>query len=400
MFALLLASVISAADPSAHLAAADGGVDVPADFIEDVRLLYGVVTCRGAPLPADLDAKAVEAFCAVEKPRYEKYAEHWAVSAREFLGKLDLPRLPAELVYPFGGGDLMTALTAYPNATTITTLSLELAGDPRRLAGLKDAKALKKSLLAIADASASTLISNDSLSKNLSKTQQGELPGQLSMHLMGLGMFGFEPVSVRYFRVEPDGSLHYYSKAEVLALDGQKAPSLKREWRSPDFSPAFANVEIQFVPVGQSSAPRRIHRHIAANLSNEGLAKAPGILKHLEAKGRVAAMTKAASYLLWNTNFSVARDYLTAHAVFMVSDSTGPPPRYWKRAGCAVQTYGSFQKSFLSTWEGYQQELRTEFATAKKLPMRFGYPDGSAEKRNHLITARCDAVTADGGVAP
>ena len=70
------------------------------------------------------------------------------------------------------------------------------------------------------------------------------------------------------------------------------------------------------------------------------------------------------------------------------------PPRYWKKAKCPVTTYGSFEKSFLGTWEVFQQELRTEFETqpARKLPMRFGYPDGSAEKRSHLFTALCPAT--------
>ena len=40
---------------------------------------------------------------------------------------------PKTVVYPFGGGDLMSALVAFPDATEITTISLELAGDPRRL---------------------------------------------------------------------------------------------------------------------------------------------------------------------------------------------------------------------------------------------------------------------------
>lgn len=399
MLALFLASLLTAAEAPPAPSASAPALDQPADFAAEVHRLYDVVTCRGAPSPPELDAKVLEAYCAVQKPRYERFHERWFPAARAFLAPLRPPGLPTEVIYPFGGGDLMTALATYPEATTITTLSLELAGDPRRLAGLKDALVLKRSLMAIADASTSTLMSNDSLSKNLSKTQRGELPGQLSMHLMGLGMFGFEPVSVRYFRVEPDGQLHYYTVAEVRALDGVKATSLKRDWRSPDFSLAFANVEVQYVPIGQPTAPRRTHRHIGANLSDDGLARTPGILKHLEAKGRVTTMTKAASYLLWNGSFSTARNYLTSHTVFMVADSTGPPPRYWKKAGCTLTTYGSFQKSFLSTWEGFQQELREEFRAAQRLPMRFGYPDGSPQKRSHLVVTQC-ASRPDAGVAP
>ncbi|MDP2271611.1 MAG: hypothetical protein Q8K32_12810 [Archangium sp.] len=358
----------------------------PADFIADVKPLYDVVTCQGTPL-TQLDAKTLAAYCAGQNKRYAHFRSRWAVQATKFVGDLLPPELPEELVYPFGGGDLMAALALFPKAKVITTLSLELAGDPRRLPGLTNAKVLKSSLSAIANASASTLMSNDSLSKNLSATQQGELPGQLSMHLMGLALAGQEPVSVKFFRVEPDGTLHYFSADEVKELEGTTASNLKASWKAPDFSPAFANVEIQFVPRGQPDAPRRTHRHLAANLANDSLP--PGVLKHLEAKGRVTAMTKAASYLLWREAFSTVRDYLLSHADFMVSDSTGIPPRHWTTRGCTVAAYGAFEKSFLGTWEPYQEELRKTFATAKKLPMRFGYPDGSPGKHNHLLIASC-----------
>lgn len=360
----------------------------PADFIADVKPLYDVVTCQGTP-PAQLDAKALAGYCTRQNQRYEHFRANWAVRAQKFVGDLLPPELSAdqELVYPFGGGDLMAALALFPKAKVITTLSLELAGDPRRLPGLTDPKVLEASLSALANASASTLMSNDSLSKNLSATQQGELPGQLSMHLMGLALAGQEPVAVRFFRVEPDGSLHYFSSDEVKELEGTTATNLKANWKAPDFSPAFANVEIEFVARGQPNASRQIHRHLAVNLANDSLP--PGVLKHLESKGRVTAMTKAASYLLWREAFSTVRDYLLAHADFMVSDSTGIPPRHWTGRGCTVAAYGAFEKSFLGTWEPYQEELRKTFATAKKVPMRFGYPDGSAGKHNHLLTARC-----------
>jgi hypothetical protein len=114
-------------------------------------------------------------------------------------------------------------------------------------------------------------------------------------------------------------------------------------------------------------------------------------MKHLEAKGRVTSMTKAASYLLWREAFSVVREWLLASSAFMVSDSTGIPPRHWTQKGCTVEAFGAFEKSFLGTWEGYQAELRTLFKTAKRVPMRFGYPDGSPSKHNHLLLAKCPA---------
>ncbi|MEW5741150.1 MAG: hypothetical protein AB1938_19665 [Myxococcota bacterium] len=371
---------------------ASGAASAPADvvdFIDSVRPLFQVVTCQAGELPAGLDAKTVASYCDRMRPRFERFQKHWGTTAKDFLATLRPKDLPDEVVYPFGGGDLMSALMTYPDARIITTLSLELAGDPRRLPGLTDAKVLGQSLSALSEASASTLMSNDSLSKNLSAVQRGQLPGQLSMHLMGLALFGFEPVRVRYFRVESDGALHYFTAADISALEAQLAPKLKSNWKDPDFSPAFANVEVEFVPRGQPGAPRRVHRHLAANLHSDDLKLTPGVLKHLEAKGRVAAMTKAASYLLWREGFATIRDYLLAHADFMVSDSTGIPPSFWTKRSCAVAAYGSFQKSFLGTWEGYQEEFRKLFAKAGALPMRYGYPDGSPEKRNHLVVVTC-----------
>jgi hypothetical protein len=356
------------------------------DFIDDVRPIYQLVSCQAAPAP--LDAKTAEAWCRKQQKRYDKFSTRWAPKASRFLTPRKPPGLPTTLVYPFGGGDLMSALQLFPEATEVTTISLELAGDPRRWKSL-DAAALKRSLRVVAEASESTLLNNDSVSEKMSDAQRGDLPGQLSMHLMGLALAGQEPVSVRFFRLEADGSLHYLTPADVEALDGTTARKLNAEWKSPDFSPAFANVEVQFVPRGQPDAPRRVHRHFAANLANKKLP--PGLLAHLEAKGTVTAMTKAASYLLWDGGFSKLRGWLTSNAVFMVSDSTGVPPSDWKEKGCKVEAFGKFERPFLVEAEGdpHVEEVRALFENAKKVPMRFGYADGTEEKNDHLIIATC-----------
>ncbi|MBL8955191.1 MAG: hypothetical protein JNK82_30720 [Myxococcaceae bacterium] len=354
----------------------------PLELGPEVRALYDVVNC----LP---DAGAPAAYCKRVEPRFKRFREHWGTKGTAFLKALQPEGLPKELVYPFAGGDLMMGLATYPEAEVVTTLSLELAGDPRRLKGL-DAARLTKSLDAIAEAAASTLSSNDSKSVNLSKIQQGDLPGQLAMHLMGLALNGRAPVAARCFRVEPDGALHYYTREEVDALEGKTAEKLKSNWLPPDFSPVFANVEVEHVPVNEPAAKPRTWRHIAANLSNPGNEAAPGVLKHLAAKGRVAAMTKAASYLLWREDFGLTRQYLVEHARFMISDSTGVPLRFWPKT-CTIQTYGAFDQTFLRTGPTLQGELKDEFAKQPRraLPIRFGYPDGSPEKKSHLFTVDC-----------
>jgi hypothetical protein len=146
-------------------------------------------------------------------------------------------------------------------------------------------------------------------------------------------------------------------------------------------------MELSFRPRGQPG-PIRIHRHIAANLSDAFLSKDPRVLKHLEAKGKVSAITKAASYLLWNAAFVKIRNYLLDHMVFMVSDSTGIPPRFASKAGFVQETYGKFTGPFLDASKQHSDDFVKLWAEQpfRPLPFRYGYPE--AEKHFHMLVTR------------
>lgn len=360
-----------------------------ADFAADARLLHRVLACAGdAPLPRELDAGVVAAHCARLQPLMDAYRQRHAQVVAPYLTRLRPAELPEAVVYPFGGGDLLSALAAYPDAAEYTTLSLELAGDPRRLAHL-DAARLRASLGQIRATIGPLLTRDNSTTENLMKGQRGEIPGQLGFFLVALAVHGFEPVHARYFRVEEHGRLHYLEAAEIDAGDDATARTLRGHWAPPDFAPVFANVEIAFRPAGAGDgAPLRVHRHFGADLSDGALRKAPGLLRHLEAKGRVAAMTKAASYLLWRADFSELRGYLLGHMAFMLSDSTGIPPGLAREAGFEQETHGRFAGSFLPADPAINRQFRELWASqpARALPFRFGYVDRKLE--GHLLVTR------------
>jgi hypothetical protein len=111
-------------------------------------------------------------------------------------------------------------------------------------------------------------------------------------------------------------------------------------------------------------------------------------VKHLESKGTVSAMTKAASYLLSWDSFSTMRNYLTKHTVWMVSDATGVAPRWGKPAGFEYETYGVFTLAHLKEGHGISADWRKEWKaqTRRELPFRFGYYDDKIN--NHLVIMR------------
>ncbi|MBC7975106.1 MAG: hypothetical protein H7138_08985 [Myxococcales bacterium] len=376
MRSLLVAVTAAAAlAQSSGTAAADDG----ADFLADAKLFYRLVACGGSePLPPTVDAPTVEAHCAVMAKRYRHYAEKYAAAARAFFAPLRPATLPEAVVYPFGGGDLGSAVITFPDAREITTISLEHAGDPTRLAKL-DKRRLRAALAAYRDASEGLLSLHDSTSENMRKLERGGIPGQLSFHITGLAALGYEPVALRFIKLGPDGVVHHLTAAEIAALAPKTAKKVKGGWVDTDFSEAFNDMELTFRKAGDAKAPLIVHRHFAANLANQAFKDSP-LYKHLLAKGKFAAMTKAASYLLWSDSFSAIRDLLLGNMVWMASDSTGIPPRFAKKAGFQQITYGRFTAPFLEEANVATGEAMAKLWSSqppRKLPFRYGYPDAN-----------------------
>ncbi|MBL0214858.1 MAG: hypothetical protein IPQ07_13365 [Myxococcales bacterium] len=347
----------------------------PHEFIEEAKALLVVGACAEGTPPATVKPAVLEAHCKKVHASQEDYKTNWLAKASEFF-KANVPAgIPKIVVYPFAGGDLSTALTVYPDADEITTLSLEPAGDPTSLARLSD-KELKTSLAVVATELGSLYRANFSVTMNMIGAMRGgKLPTQLIFGLSALTIHGYEPVSLRYFQLADDGTIKYVTDEDLAQIATLKDAGKRNT--------ALSNIELRFHKKG--SAREQIYRHIMANLDDNHLRKTPAALKHLEAKGQVAGMTKAASYLLSFDDFKTMRKYVVDHVQWMVSDSTGLPPKYGKEAGFEYETWGTYEKSNMKAGGTVTPAWRALYAEQPKraLAFRFGYPDG--KYHGHLI---------------
>src|SRR5687768_7433442 len=152
------------------------------DYIDDAKVFYRVVSCGApeTPVPAGLDQKTVDAHCAIMAKTYEYTKTKYIEVASKFFTNLRPTDVPTTVVYPFGGGDLLSALVTYPDAKDITTISLEHAGDPTRVAKMTKKAALKQHLAEFRAAVSGLLRLHDSTSENMMKLEVGGIPGQLS----------------------------------------------------------------------------------------------------------------------------------------------------------------------------------------------------------------------------
>ena len=408
---------------AASSARADDASPPGYDFTPVAKQLIAVASCGGgqAPVPDGFPQARIAKHCAAIKKTQEAYATGWLAIAKPWFAAHVPKDIPKKVVYPFAGGDLSTALTVYPDADEITTLSLEPAGDPRTLDMLRQqpgrvrpdapGKSVAKPERKMADANPDPDIDpigtppaiikgKNGLDRALAVIQYelhflyhvnfsntlnmidamrgGQLPTQLVFGLSALQVHGYEVVSLRYFKLAPDGQIEYLTDADVKkAPDPLKGAAAKRNL-------IFANAELRFRKPGGRI---QIYRHIQVNLDDEHLNKDMRVIKHLELKGDIAGMTKAASYLLSWTGFSTIREYLIKHVVWMVSDATGIAPRWGVPAGFTYETYGAFEKPHIGAGNNIAKDWREEWGREprRELAFRFGYYDGTKAHSNHLV---------------
>ena len=366
------------ATPSASAAAApplEG-----ADFVSQAKVLYRVAACGASgDVPARFDANIVAKHCDELSRAYSDYRKSWVEVAEPFIAALRPKQLPGVVVYPFGGGDLVSALATFPDASEITTISLEPAGDVRPIDKL--AADFLGHELAVHRSHLERLFEKaHSRTDNLEKESKTELPGEILFDLAALVVHGEEPVSLRYFRLKPDGSVAYVTQADIDAAK-----------KTGDRHALFANMELRFRRAGSADAPVQVLRHVSFNLDDAHQKLDPSLQAYLTARGaKVAAMTKAATHLLWNDHFSVIRGWLVDHTDWMISDSTGLPPRVAGPAGFTQDTYGTFDgpSPFGDPDKRDSDDLRKLFASqpSRDLPFRYGYPDKDGHA--HMVVTR------------
>jgi len=365
----------------AHVARAQ-----PVEFTQELKVLSAVAACDGSALPPGVDAAAVKRHCDALEKIMAGYEKDWARPARTFFAELVPKDVPKTVVYPFGGADLLTALTVYPDLQELTSISLEAGGDPRSIMRI-DPETFEKHLALHRKFIGKLVFWNHSRTLDLALLKGTPFPSQMIFALVGLHAHGYEPVGLKAIRLDADGSIHYFTQADLDQADKQAA-GLKGSVKNRKLNDLFAGYELTFRKKGATTT--QVYRHFQANLDNDHLAADPRILKHLEKKGRIAAITKAASYLLWWGNFKTFRDQLLSQMVWMVSDSTGPlardlDPKVWEQV-----TYGTFKGASLATANREGQKAFAEMWAAqpqRPLPFRyFGYP--SKGLKTHLLVTR------------
>jgi hypothetical protein len=150
-----------------------------------------------------------------------------------------------------------------------------------------------------------------------------------------------------------------------------------------------ATLGVEIIYSSADSQEKRTLYYFSTNLDNDGV-KSSGFLAFCNNLGIGDSLVKSASYLLHQSNFSQARDFLLAHTATLIQDDSGIPLQYLDPARWTLQAYGAYNGPIAVFPNRYQTKLHRLFATSHPaLNFGIGYrwrPQAS----NLLVAMRSD----------
>lgn len=350
---LLLAVLLTAA-PLPLAARAASSVE------EQARFLAGLANSPESPLAALEQSRRWREHAHAMDGAWTKMAERLALmdtwAAREVRPRIQVS-LP--VLYLFGGPDVITPITLYPDAPIYLLAGLEPVGQAPPPEALKPA-ALDAALDGLHEALRSVVPS--SFFRTI----------EMGHDLRGQAIDGVQPLA--YLFLERAGAR--ILSAEQIEIDPLGLAKVKEEGEK--WGPGLPGLRIRFQRDGHVAQELV---YVRVDLGNEAMTQTPGFVPYVQALGPANAVLKAASFILHDNRFSRARDLLLASAVSVLQDDSGAPLRAFKKGEWEFTPFGTYlvpKRPFQRNW---QSELAKLFETVKPapLPFTYGYRHGAAE---------------------
>lgn len=250
------------------------------------------------------------------------------------------------VLYPFGGPDLLHVSVLFPQAKSYVMMGLEPVGGVPALEMMPPGEVLA-ALAPFRQAMRTQLVAGYFVTEDM----RAEL-GRSALR-------GVTPILLG-----------------TVAILGGQVESVSGI--SPGGKPG---VELRF---RDATGQRHSACYVAGDLSNRGFDA--GSRQWLAGLGGSVTYFKAASYLMHDDRFSLARDFLLSQSRVILQDDSGIPFRYFAH-GWALRFYGSYDRPIELFAKHQQDDLRQAYHTNPAGPLEFGSGYQVNQWRGNLLLA-------------
>ncbi len=287
-----------------------------------------------------------------------------------------LPHPTATVLYPFSGPDIINVLTLFPQAQHYLLIALEPLGSlPLFRPGENEPfyEALEQSLHNL-------LFLNYFITKDMaSDLATPEMGGVLPVLLFFLGRENITVHEVTYQLLLPDGTIMSQPVQGGKKLTGAGIPGIK--------------ILFQRDP----QAPHQTLFYFQFNLHDTSWQRQPHFAGFLQKLAPFRTFLKAASYLLFNADFSGIRQFILAQSQLVLQTDEGIPWRYFDPEQWDTRFYGQYAcpiQVFAHCWQPDLAKMFQDSQRVKPLPFVIGY-QGRPQAANLLLAVRRSIVVTE-----
>jgi hypothetical protein len=255
------------------------------------------------------------------------------------------------LFYPFAGADFLYAHSFFPEASNYLLVALEPIGKLHRC----DTMA-KNDFLAYLEKIRTSLYYSNNLgffrTKSMEKDfGQQSLDGTLPLIVFYIMKTGHRLTGISYFNLDDKGGI----------------VPCKQDTSTIGVRVAFFDSTMK---------KHQVLYYLSYDLSDQNLKKHPELLLFVKSFGSQDCFLKAASYLMFTTDFQVIRNYLLDQESSILQDDSGIPYRFFKSASWTVELFGTYTQTIDLFKYKFQSDLQTAYEKQEKkhaVPFRIGY---------------------------
>lgn len=321
------------------------------------------------------------------------FAEKWQNKNQELYDKLlafGQEEFPTEqaftgnVLYPFSGPDIITALTVYPKASRYVLFGLEPEGD------LPDISKLPVSEIG-------PNLQNIRHSLDAMVKQSFFMTNEMRIDFRRKALNGTTPVLLLFLALKDQEVL----KVRRVRIDGTGRPvelTPQDDVKQTTEDTVVTGVAIDFR--AENTSEVRTLYYFSADVSDVSLdgqvkpwafKNQTGFHRFILQQAPAQMYLKAASYLLHGKPFMTIRDLLMQSAVFVFQDDTGIPVRAFEKdpkARWEVKLYGSYAGTLPQFKYAYQADLARRYATDTTIRRNLGFRMGYNHQFNLQIARK------------
>jgi len=200
--------------------------------------------------------------------------------------------------------------------------------------------------------------------------QETEIKGVLPVLLSMLARNNAQVLDVRYRTIGLDGRIHEFP---ALGTTVREFPALGTT--DLDLN-NIQGIRIAFNAAGSEENHPQTLYYFRLNLYNQAFDRNRYFVSFLRGLAPFTTFMKSASYVMFDTQVSTARQFVLEQSRYIVQEDSGIPLKYFEPSLWSFRFYGHYVRPISAFSQDYQEALASIYKadkTIKPLPFGFGY---------------------------